>query len=104
MDDVKLVFHDLEARADELGVDTKPPLHPAELVAWAAQAKSELKFDVPAGYLTLLGLSNGLSTQQGYLYDAESFVEQNYIRWYCETRGRAVPEGYIIEYTPLAVP
>ena len=104
MDDVKAVFHQLETRADELGVDMKPPLSPAELAAWAAHARSELKFDVPAGYLTLLGLSNGLSTQQGYLYEAEIFVEQNYVRWYCETRGRAAPEGYIVEYIPLAVP
>ena len=104
MDDVKAVFHDLERRANELGVSMKPPLRSTDLAAWAADAQSALKFDVPAGYLTLLGLSNGLATQRGYLYEAEIFVEQNYVRWYCETRGRVTPEGYVVEYIPLADP
>ncbi len=104
MENLQALFSDLQRRADELGVSFKPPLSDEALRSWSAQARGVLKFELPASYVELLALSSGLETQRGWLYDAESFLQQNYVRWFCDTVARNGPNGFEIEYVPLKEP
>jgi hypothetical protein len=104
MEDIRDVFVELQQRADELGVYLKPPVTSSKLLEWRKQLDSDIVIEVPDGYLMLLSLSNGVETQQGWIYDAHSFLEQNYRRWNCDTRVKSTPEGCAIEFPPLAIP
>ncbi len=104
MDNLQSVFGELIERSEEWGVYFKPPLSDIVLQEWVARAQATLKFDLPESYLRMLALSNGLETQRGWLYDAESFLQQNYVCWFCDTIGQTGPDGFQIEYVPRSVP
>ena len=104
MRNLQALFSELQRRADELGVSFKPPLSDEALRNWSAHARGVLKFELPGSYVELLALSNGLETQRGWLYDAESFLQQNYVCWFCDTVAGSGPNGFQIEYVPLNEP
>ena len=104
MEDLVDVFRDVTRRSDELGVYVKPPVSNADLQTFSDRVRSEIGFDVPEAFLLLLGLTNGIETQTGWLYDAESFFTQNYRCWCCDVIGKGTDKGFIIESIPLPEP
>lgn len=104
MSDLQAIIHELDRRSDELGIDWKQPLDLLDLQKWSEQVSLTFNFGVPSDYLAFLAISDGLLTQRGWLYDTKSFLEQNYIYWFCETRGRIESDSYAIEYVSLPTP
>jgi hypothetical protein len=104
MEDIRELVLDLQRRSDELGVYLKPPLRALELREWRDRLEAHISIEVPEEYVMLLGLSNGVETQKGWIYDADSFLEQNLRCWCCNTMGNSSPTGFVIESIPLAAP
>ena len=97
-------FNELKKNSAGWGVYLRPPLPEPRLEEWLTNVKAQLQMEVPADYVRLLELSNGLQSQQGSIHNADSFLEENYRRWFCETVSKSTPEGLEVSYLPLDSP
>jgi hypothetical protein len=95
----------VEADADKRGVYLKPPLPEYELNEVAQSIRDELGLAIPDEYMRLLRLTDGISTQCGYLSPLQEIGEQNAVIWFMQSKSGANAQGnFEIRYEPLETP
>jgi hypothetical protein len=85
MSDFIAFLETMKKQADDCGVAFYPPTQPSEIRDWKQTVIDELKMDIPDEISIFLTFTNGLHTDRGYLFDADSFLEQNACVWLDES-------------------
>jgi hypothetical protein len=95
----------VKADADARGVYLTPPLLEDELRAAARAIRDELGLPIPDEYMKLLRVTDGISTQRGYLSALQEIGEQNAVIWFMQSKSGANAQGdFEIRYEPLETP
>lgn len=101
METIEKFLERVEADADKRGVYLKPPLSEYELNEVAQSLRHELGLAIPDEYIRLLRLTDGISTQSGYLSPLQEIGEQNAVIWFMQSKSGANAQGnFEIRYEP----
>lgn len=98
MSEIERYIFELKRNSDERGIYFNAPCTKEALEKLVRDGKAILQAVVPKDYLKLLTLTNGLTTQRGYLYGADDFIEQNYRLWFCDPTIESTSDGISIVF------
>lgn len=105
METIEKFLKQVEADANVRGVYLKPPLPEHELNETAQLIHDELGLAIPDEYMRLLRITDGISTQCGYLSPLQEIGAQNAVIWFMQTKMGANAQGeFEIRYEPLETP
>ena len=95
----------VKADARKHGVYLKPPLAEQELIKAAQAIRDQLGLAIPEEYMRLLHVTDGISTQSGYLSPLQQIGEQNAEIWFMRSKSGTNAEGdFEIRYELLESP
>lgn len=86
-------------------VDVRPPLPENALLSLALAIRDKTGLQVPADYLRLLRVTDGLQTDRGDLEDLETILDQNENIWLMQPEAGVSADGdFEIRHQPLKHP